>query len=382
MSAYKNALWKLFLLLCVLILCTPVAKAQFSVAGKVIAEDTREPLPGANVFLEGTMHGTATDERGRFKLSNIERGTYTLIVSMVGYAGAEKKISAQAPNSALSNLRLALSPKSIPLKGVTVEGDRSEWLERLRRFRESFFGNVPNAEECEFVNPEVLAFEEEGNALVAHAKRPLRFRNEALGYEVTYHLPLYKARPNSWKVYGGVEFDTLMAENEEEREQWAQARRETYSGSLYHFIDALKASVGSGEDVLSQEGFRVSSVSPSEMRSADSKLEVTADAEEIFRMMTEVPGRAILSIPDPRSRDTGLLVQYNEGGYFPASVRSSSPQTSLIRFVDSKSVYIDTKTGHNVRLGNGHYVLEGHWGMHMTAATALPANYRPSDADD
>ena len=86
MSPSGKFLGKLLFLLAALILSPTVAKAQFSVAGRVVAEDTREPLPGANVFLEGTMHGTATDERGRFKLSNIERGTYTLIVSMVGYA--------------------------------------------------------------------------------------------------------------------------------------------------------------------------------------------------------------------------------------------------------------------------------------------------------
>ena len=42
-------------------------------------------MPGANVYLEGSSYGTASDENGRFSLINIRPGKYVLKVDMIGY---------------------------------------------------------------------------------------------------------------------------------------------------------------------------------------------------------------------------------------------------------------------------------------------------------
>lgn len=54
-------------------------------AGKIIDADTKEPLMGANVILNGTNFGAAADMDGYYYINNIPPGTYTVTVSMVGY---------------------------------------------------------------------------------------------------------------------------------------------------------------------------------------------------------------------------------------------------------------------------------------------------------
>ena len=66
----------------------PVAKAQenASISGKVVDSATNEELIGANIFLDGTTIGAATDIDGNFRINNVPPGTYKLIASMIGYS--------------------------------------------------------------------------------------------------------------------------------------------------------------------------------------------------------------------------------------------------------------------------------------------------------
>lgn len=55
------------------------------IAGRVIDKNSGEPLPGANVFLEGTSYGSTTDLDGYYVILNVPPGTYTIIAQYVGY---------------------------------------------------------------------------------------------------------------------------------------------------------------------------------------------------------------------------------------------------------------------------------------------------------
>ena len=69
------------------ILITAKLSAQNSgkIVGTVLDRDTRTPLPGANVILEGTMLGAATDLDGKFIIMKVPPSRYTLIVNFIGY---------------------------------------------------------------------------------------------------------------------------------------------------------------------------------------------------------------------------------------------------------------------------------------------------------
>ncbi|MCK5331976.1 MAG: TonB-dependent receptor, partial [Candidatus Marinimicrobia bacterium] len=55
------------------------------VTGVVKDTETGSPLPGANIMLEGTIYGTATDMNGVYMILNIPPGTYDLSARMIGY---------------------------------------------------------------------------------------------------------------------------------------------------------------------------------------------------------------------------------------------------------------------------------------------------------
>jgi len=50
-------------------------------------------LPGIRLLLEGTNHGTVTDEKGDFEINNIPSGNYILIISAIGYKPKRLPIS-------------------------------------------------------------------------------------------------------------------------------------------------------------------------------------------------------------------------------------------------------------------------------------------------
>jgi hypothetical protein len=56
------------------------------ITGVVVHSGNQEPLPGASVFILGTKIGAATDTQGRYIINNIAPGTYSLSVSLIGYA--------------------------------------------------------------------------------------------------------------------------------------------------------------------------------------------------------------------------------------------------------------------------------------------------------
>lgn len=69
----------------ILILCFGlISQAQTTISGKV--KDTKgNPIPGANVYLEGTYDGATTMEDGKFSFSTDETGTQALVVSFLSY---------------------------------------------------------------------------------------------------------------------------------------------------------------------------------------------------------------------------------------------------------------------------------------------------------
>ena len=88
--------------------------AQTRIDGTVT--DPRGPLPGVNVFVEGTLDGSITDSLGRFSFRTARTGRMTLRASMLGYE--EYKVEADA--SSLRDLDIRLREKAASLDEVVV----------------------------------------------------------------------------------------------------------------------------------------------------------------------------------------------------------------------------------------------------------------------
>jgi iron complex outermembrane receptor protein len=85
---------KRVMLLLVFVCFSFVVFGQSQVSG--IVEDTNgTSLIGANVILEGTYLGTSTGLSGKFVLSNVNNGSYTLKVSYMGYETKREEINVQ-----------------------------------------------------------------------------------------------------------------------------------------------------------------------------------------------------------------------------------------------------------------------------------------------
>ena len=68
-------------------------KSDIHVFGHVLSVSTRKHIPFVTVALKGTAMGTSTDESGHYTLKNLPEGTFTLVVSGVGYRTAEKTVT-------------------------------------------------------------------------------------------------------------------------------------------------------------------------------------------------------------------------------------------------------------------------------------------------
>src|SRR5690606_26128493 len=73
------------LLLLLFLICSPIVMAQTgSITGQVL-DETKQPLAGAAVYVEGTEIATQTDVNGNFRLSGINFGNVSVTAKFIGY---------------------------------------------------------------------------------------------------------------------------------------------------------------------------------------------------------------------------------------------------------------------------------------------------------
>jgi len=94
------------------------AMAQSVISGKV--EDAGGPLPGANVFIEGTTIGTSTDMDGRFRIVGAPLGQQQLQVSFIGYEAQKVAVEVKPGTVDIGKVTLSQGKK---LDEVVVQGD-------------------------------------------------------------------------------------------------------------------------------------------------------------------------------------------------------------------------------------------------------------------
>ncbi|MBI4428861.1 MAG: carboxypeptidase-like regulatory domain-containing protein [Ignavibacteriales bacterium] len=80
--------------------------------GKIVDSETGEVVMGANVVVEGTPRGAASDIEGKFVISNIDPGTYALVVSSISYA-KEKITNVRVDEGAPASVDVTLTPEAV-----------------------------------------------------------------------------------------------------------------------------------------------------------------------------------------------------------------------------------------------------------------------------
>ncbi|MCX7908377.1 MAG: TonB-dependent receptor [Ignavibacteria bacterium] len=92
----------------------------YDLVGLVYDINSQQPLVGATIRLEGTNYGALTNKEGKFTLTKISKGKYSLIVSFVGYE--TRKISVTIPYT--DTLVLQLVPRSIQTQELVVTASK------------------------------------------------------------------------------------------------------------------------------------------------------------------------------------------------------------------------------------------------------------------
>jgi len=88
-----------------------------SIVGTVTDGSTGDPLPGANILVQELQRGAATNVDGKYIISNIAPGTYTLVASYIGYKKTQTSIT--VGNSDVTQ-DFTLQPDLLGLEEVTV----------------------------------------------------------------------------------------------------------------------------------------------------------------------------------------------------------------------------------------------------------------------
>jgi len=86
-----------------------------TISGTITSKEDKSPLPGASVFIKGSLSGVTTDFDGKFKIEANDSSGKTLVISFIGYKSAEITLTGQN-----QNLEIALEIDATALDEVVV----------------------------------------------------------------------------------------------------------------------------------------------------------------------------------------------------------------------------------------------------------------------
>ena len=106
------------------------AEIKNPIRGFIVDATSGEPLPAANVVLQGMKIGASTNLDGYFVINNLAPGVYTLAASYLGYHNTAVKIEVTA--ELMEPIRIELLPSAVQMEEVvfTLE-EKDEREERL-----------------------------------------------------------------------------------------------------------------------------------------------------------------------------------------------------------------------------------------------------------
>lgn len=217
-------------------------KFTSSVSGVVLDKETNTGVAGANVFISETTWGTTTDRNGIYEIKNLPSGNHEIVVSMIGFEVAVENFTLE--KNEMKSLDFLLKEKAYELETVEVTSKRPEnWDNNLAIFKTYFIGQGEFVNDCKILNEEQLSFNLGAyNELYAAADKPLKVRNDALGYEIEIVLVSFKWDSKQGRVQYSIKpkFTEIETEDEAQKNIWIENREKAYRGSVNHFLKCLK----------------------------------------------------------------------------------------------------------------------------------------------
>ena len=100
------------------------AQTKGKISGRVTEKDNNEPIPYANVIIEGTTLGAATDNDGNYVILNVPPGLHKVTASIIGF----QKVTVQDVRVNVdftTRLDFKLKPSAVDLPAVVIQGERN-----------------------------------------------------------------------------------------------------------------------------------------------------------------------------------------------------------------------------------------------------------------
>lgn len=97
---------------------------DINIFGHVLDASTGEHLPYATIAIKGTTIGCAANGTGHYQLNNIPEGTYTIVVSAIGYDTIETEFEAEIRTS--TELNFSLPASTTMVDEIVVSATRNE----------------------------------------------------------------------------------------------------------------------------------------------------------------------------------------------------------------------------------------------------------------
>ena len=105
-----------------LLMSFAISQTTGKIRGKVTSADG-QPLAGANVIVDGTTKGAATDGDGSYTILNVEAGTYSVTATYIGYqSSTESNVSIKVDLT--TPLNFAMATSAVEGDVVTIVGEK------------------------------------------------------------------------------------------------------------------------------------------------------------------------------------------------------------------------------------------------------------------
>jgi len=121
------------------------------ITGVVVDDENGEPLIGANVVLDGTYLGAASDIDGTFVISDVPSGKYTLVISMLSYAET-RVTNVEVKLGETTQIELSVKPEALTTEVVTVEARALENTEASLLKKRQLANSVSDAISSEAIS--------------------------------------------------------------------------------------------------------------------------------------------------------------------------------------------------------------------------------------
>ena len=99
-----------------------LSQSSGKIAGTVLNEEGA-PLGGANVIIEETSYGSASDENGKYYILDVPVGTHTVRVDYIGYKSVTVK-NVKVSESLTTTLNLSMEVSALEGEVVEIVADR------------------------------------------------------------------------------------------------------------------------------------------------------------------------------------------------------------------------------------------------------------------